>query len=434
MMSPGSGISLDPWFDNYADRAEGLSASEVRALFAVASRPEVVSLAGGMPFVAALPFDKVRSSVDRVLSEAGATALQYGSGQGLPALRERILEIMALEGIRAGVDEVVVTTGSQQGLDLIAKLFINPGDAILAESPSYVGAMGVFRSYQARVEHVAMDQHGMVPEALVERIEALSAASVSMKFLYLIPNFHNPAGVTLSAQRRLEILDIAKAHDILVVEDNPYGLLWFDTPPPQAIRSVDDSGVIYLGSFSKTFAPGLRVGWVVAPHGIRDKLVLASEAAILSPSSFSQMVLSDYFEHRDWKAQIDTFRGVYHERRDAMAQALAATLPAVNHTMPEGGFYLWLTLPEGLDSKEMLPRAITELVAYTPGTAFFANGEGHRHLRLAFCYPNPDFITEGVKRLGKVITDEIELVATFGPSTSPVRVGANLDSPPPEVS
>jgi len=434
MMSPGSGISLDPWFDNYADRAEGLSASEVRALFAVASRPEVVSLAGGMPFVAALPFDKVRSSVDRVLSEAGATALQYGSGQGLPALRERILEIMALEGIRAGVDEVVVTTGSQQGLDLIAKLFINPGDAILAESPSYVGAMGVFRSYQARVEHVAMDQHGMVPEALVERIEALSAASVSMKFLYLIPNFHNPAGVTLSAQRRLEILDIAKAHNILVVEDNPYGLLWFDTPPPQAIRSVDDSGVIYLGSFSKTFAPGLRVGWVVAPHGIRDKLVLASEAAILSPSSFSQMVLSDYFEHHDWKAQIDTFRGVYHERRDAMAQALAATLPAVNHTMPEGGFYLWLTLPEGLDSKEMLPRAITELVAYTPGTAFFANGEGHRHLRLAFCYPNPDFITEGVKRLGKVITDEIELVATFGPSTSPVRVGANLDSPPPEVS
>ena len=162
--------------------------------------------------------------------------------------------------------------------------------------------------------------------------------------------------------------------------------------------------------------------------------MLASEAAILSPSSFSQMVLSDYFEHHDWKAQIDTFRGVYHERRDAMAQALAATLPTVSHTMPEGGFYLWLTLPEGLDSKEMLPRAITELVAYTPGTAFFANGEGHRHLRLAFCYPNPDFITEGVKRLAKVITEEIELVATFGPSTSPVRLGANLDSPPPEVS
>ncbi|MGB1101260.1 MAG: PLP-dependent aminotransferase family protein, partial [Pontimonas sp.] len=262
MMSSGSGISLDPWFDNYAARATGLSASEVRALFAVASRPEVVSLAGGMPYVAALPFDKVRSSVDTVLAENGPTALQYGSGQGLPTLREHIRTIMAEEGIRAGVDDIVVTTGSQQGLDLVTKLFINPGDAILAESPSYVGAMGVFRSYQARVEHIAMDEHGMIPSALTERIEELHAAGVPIKFLYLIPNFQNPAGVTLSASRRVEILDIAQAHGILVVEDNPYGLLWFDSPPPQALRSVDEAGVIYLGSFSKTFAPGLRVGWV----------------------------------------------------------------------------------------------------------------------------------------------------------------------------
>lgn len=255
MMSSGSGISLDPWFDNYADRAAGLSASEVRALFAVASRPEVVSLAGGMPFVAALPFDKVRSSVDSVLASQGPTALQYGSGQGLPSLREKIRAVMAEEGIRAGVDDIVVTTGSQQGLDLVAKLFVNPGDAILAESPSYVGAMGVFRSYQARVEHIEMDEHGMIPAALTQRIEELRAAQVPIKFLYLIPNFQNPAGVTLSASRRVEILDIAKDNGILIVEDNPYGLLWFDSPPPQALRSVDDAGVIYLGSFSKTFAP-----------------------------------------------------------------------------------------------------------------------------------------------------------------------------------
>ena len=434
MMSPGSGISLDPWFDNYAERAAGLSASEVRALFAVASRPEVVSLAGGMPFVAALPFDKVRSSVDAVLREGGAQALQYGSGQGLGSLREKIRGIMAEEGIRAGVDDIVVTTGSQQGLDLVTKLFINPGDAILAESPSYVGAMGVFRSYQARVEHIAMDEYGMIPAALMERIEYLRASQVPIKFLYLIPNFQNPAGVTLSASRRVEILDIAHDNGILVVEDNPYGLLWFDSPPPQALRSVDESGVIYLGSFSKTFAPGLRVGWVVAPHGIREKLVLASEAAILSPSSFAQMVLAEYFESHDWKGQIDTFRGVYRERRDAMSEALATYLPDVSHTNPAGGFYLWLTLPEGLDSKEMLPRAITELVAYTPGTAFFANGEGQRNLRLAFCYPEPDFITEGIRRLSRVITEERELVATFGPATSEIPLAANLESPPPEVA
>lgn len=433
-MTSGPGISLDPWFENYADRASGLSASEVRALFAVASRPEVVSLAGGMPFVAALPADRVTQSLTRVMTDHGQQALQYGSGQGLPSLRERIVEIMALEGIRAGVDDVVVTTGSQQALDLVAKLFINPGDVILAESPSYVGAMGVFSSYQARVEHVAMDANGMIPSALVERIEALKAAKAPIKFLYLIPNFHNPAGVTLSAERRLEILDIAQAHDILIVEDNPYGLLWFDQPPPPAIRSVDETGVIYLGSFSKTFAPGFRVGWVVAPHGIREKLVLASEAAILSPSSFAQMVLADYFEHQDWQGQIDTFRGVYRERRDTMAQALATYLPRISHTMPTGGFYLWLTLPEELDSKEMLPRAITELVAYTPGTAFFANGQGRNNLRLAFCYPEPDFITEGIRRLGRVITEELDLVQTFGKPPVDQPLSSRVDGPPPEVN
>ena len=434
MTESNSGISLDPWFDNYADRASGLNASEVRALFAVASRPEVVSLAGGMPFVAALPIEKVRSSLERVLTDSPNQALQYGSGQGLESLREQILEVMALEGIRAGVDDVVVTTGSQQALDLVTKLFINPGDAILAESPSYVGAMGVFSSYQARVEHIAMDDDGMIPSALLERIQALQAQSVPLKFVYLIPNFQNPAGVTLSASRRLEILDIAKAHGILVVEDNPYGLLWFDTPPPPAIRSADDEGVIYLGSFSKTFAPGFRVGWVVAPHGIREKLVLASEAAILSPSSFSQMVLSNYFEDEDWRQQISTFRELYRDRRDAMAQALSTYLPKVTHTNPTGGFYLWLTLPEGLDSKEMLPRAITELVAYTPGTAFFANGEGRANLRLAFCFPEPVFITEGIKRLARVITEELELVETFGSPSGDISVSRSLDGPPPEVS
>lgn len=433
-MASGPGISLDPWFDNYADRASGLSASEVRALFAVASRPEVVSLAGGMPFVAALPVDKVLRSLTRVMEESGHSALQYGSGQGLPALREKITEIMALEGIRAGVDDVVVTTGSQQALDLVAKLFINPGDVILAESPSYVGAMGIFSSYQARVEHIAMDEDGMIPHALEESIRTLRTAGRTIKFLYLIPTFQNPAGVTLSGPRRVEILDIAQKHEILVVEDNPYGLLWFDQPPPSALRSVDSSGVIYLGSFSKTFAPGFRVGWVVAPHGIREKLVLASEAAILSPSSFSQMVLTDYFSHQDWRAQIDIFRGLYRERRDAMASALRTYLPDITHTMPTGGFYLWLTLPDQLDSKEMLPRAITELVAYTPGTAFYSNGSGRQNLRLAFCYPEPDFIVEGIKRLARVITEELELADTFGPRSSNIPISQGLDSPPSGVN
>lgn len=433
-ITPAHGISLDPWREHYADRSSGLSASEVRSLFAVASRPEVVSLAGGMPYVKAIPDAMMKDTLNRVIDERGAEALQYGSGQGHPELREQIVDIMALEGISARPDDVVVTTGSQHGLDLIARLFINPGDVVVAEAPSYVGAMGVFRSYEADVRHVQMDADGIIPEALSAAISQARSEGKPIKMIYLIPNFHNPAGVTLSASRRLEVLDIAHSEDILVVEDNPYGLLWFDQPAPPAMRAAGDHGVIYLGSFSKTFGPGLRVGWVVAPHGIREKLVLASEAAVLSPSSFSQLVVADYFQRADWKAQIDTFREIYRERRDAMVAALAHELPSIEHTHPSGGFYLWLTLPEGLNSKEMLPRAVTELVAYTPGTAFFADHRGAQNIRLAFCYPTPEDITEGVTRLAKVIREEVELVATFEPSRNKEARDTHVESPPPNLA
>lgn len=432
--TPAHGISLDPWIDHYAERSSGLSASEVRSLFAVASRPEVVSLAGGMPYVRAIPEDQMKRTLERVIEERGPEALQYGSGQGHPQLREQIVEIMALEGISARPDDVVVTTGSQHGLDLIARLFINPGDVVLAEAPSYVGAMGVFRSYQADVRHVPMDSDGIIPAELSSAIRQARDEGKPIKMIYVIPNFHNPAGVTLSASRRLEILDIAQSEGILIVEDNPYGLLWFDQPAPPAIRAAGDHGIIYLGSFSKTFGPGLRVGWVVAPHGIREKLVLASEAAVLSPSTFSQLVVADYFDHADWQGQIDRFRGIYKERRDAMVDALAHELPSIPYTKPNGGFFLWLTLPEGLDSKEMLPRAVTELVAYTPGTAFFADDRGRENIRLAFCYPTPENIKEGVSRLAKVIREEVELIETFEPKKKSVTRDAHVASPPPNLN
>jgi 2-aminoadipate transaminase len=437
MTTQGSsgGNNLDPWYDHYADRTAGLSASEVRALFAVASRPEVVSLAGGMPFVSALPPELVSGALERVLRDHGAEALQYGSGQGTTALREQILDVMALEGIRASIDDVVVTTGSQQGLDLVSKLFINPGDVILAESPSYVGAMGVFRSYQAETVHVATDGDGLIPEALRESISQQRAAGKSIKLLYLIPNFHNPAGVTLTWQRRLEILEIARSHNILVLEDNPYGLLYFDAPPPHAMRSVETDGVIYLGTFSKTFAPGLRVGWVVAPHAIREKLILANESAVLSPSAFTQYIISEYFAHADWRAQIDTFRGLYRERKEALTTSLSEYLPELTWTNPTGGFYVWLTLPPHLDSKSMLPRAVKELVAYTPGTAFFANGDGRHNIRLSFCYPTPDAIRLGVRRLTKVINGELDLLDTFAGTgqLDDVTLNYRVSSPPPNI-
>ena len=408
-----AGNNLDPWYHHYADRAAGLKASEVRALFAVASRPEVVSLAGGMPYVAALPQDLILDSMDRVMREKGATALQYGSGQGFPLLREQILDVMALEGIKANADDVVVTTGWQHALELVSMLFLNPGDVVISEGPSYVTAMVIFKSYQAEVDHVPMDENGLIPAALIEHIAALKAAGRTIKFLYTIPSFHNPAGVTLSWERRLEILQICRSNNILVLEDNPYGLLYFDKPAPAAIRSLEREGVVYLGTFSKTLAPGFRVGWALAPHAIREKLVLANEAAVLSPSSFTQMVISEYLTTADWNGQINTFRGVYRERKNTMLAALDEYLPDLTWTNPTGGFYVWVTLPEQLDSKAMLPRAVKQLVAYTPGTAFYADGDGRHNMRLAFCYPTPDNIRVGIRRLATVIRGELDLLDTF---------------------
>lgn len=408
------GNNFDHWLDSYAARANTLSVSEVRALFAVVSRPEVVSLAGGMPFVSALPKELMEASFDSMMSERGNFALQYGGGQGDLRLRDQIREVMALEGIHASVEDIVITTGSQQGLDLLGGLFLDAGDVVLAESPSYVGALGIFRHYEAHVEHLVTDEAGLDPDDLERSIKELRAEGRRIKFLYLVPNFGNPSGVTLTEERRHRIVEICRREHILILEDNPYGLLYFGEKPPVAMRSYEEDCVIYLGSFSKILAPGLRVGYVLAPPAIRDKLVLANESALLSPSTFTQMLISEYLAKSDWQGQIDTFRGIYRERRDAALDAMAEYLPHLHTTRPDGGFYLWVTLPEGIDSKAMLPLAVTELVAYTPGTAFYANGGGKSNLRISFCYPTPDNINLGIKRLATVINRQAELLDTFG--------------------
>ena len=431
------GSRLDPWMQSYARRTAGMTTSEIRALFAVASRPEVVSLAGGMPYLSALPMDTVAATVAQMLATQGLTALQYGSGQGDPTLREQILEVMALEGISAHADDVVVTTGSQQALDLVTRIFIDPGDVVLAEAPSYVGALGVFSAYQAHVAHVTSDNDGLVPQALEERILGLKSAGKRIKFLYSVPNFHNPAGTTMSLERRPQVIEICHRHGILVLEDNPYGLLGFDREPYAAMRTLSDEGVIYLGSFSKTFAPGLRVGWALAPHAVREKLVLASESAILCPSAYSQMTVSTYLATSDWMAQIKVYRELYRERRDAMIESLGALLPQATWTHPDGGFYVWVTLPAGVNAKAMLPRAVTERVAYVPGTAFFADGTGQRNVRLSYCYPEPDRIREGVRRFAGVVQDELELLETFGPYDATGRgsgPSTGVQFPAPDLS
>ena len=392
----------------FAARAAEMLPSEIRSLFAVASRPEIVSLAGGMPNLSALPMEMMAEVIKELILTNGSEALQYGSGQGHPKLREQICDVMALEGIRANPDDVVITTGSQQALDLISRIFIDPGDVVLVEAPSYVGALGTFRQYQASVVHVEMDNDGLVPNSLRAAIKSLRAAGRKIKFLYLIPNYQNPTGVCLPADRRTEILSICREEEIFVVEDNPYGLLGFDKPSPNAMRAEDSENVIYLGSFSKTIAPGLRVGWALVPQSLKDKLVISSESSILCPSNFTQLTISSYLADQPWRDQIASFCDLYKARRDAMLESLEQHFPAeATWTKPGGGFYVWVNLPAEIDTKALMPKAIVAKVAYVPGSAFYADGLGSWSMRLSYCHPTPERIREGVKALGGVIKQEM---------------------------
>jgi DNA-binding transcriptional MocR family regulator len=440
------GSRLDPFLDRYAARSRSMASSEIRALFSVASRPEVVSLAGGMPSVGALPLDEVAAMMARLVAEQGHRALQYGSGQGDVELREQVAGLlMPLVGVHAHPDDVVVTVGSQQALDLVTRVLCDPGDVVLAEAPSYVGALSVFAAYEAEVVHVPMDDEGLEPAALDAALVRLAAVGRRPKLLYTVPSFHNPAGVSQPQSRRAEVLATCARHGVPVLEDDPYALLGFTGQVQQALRSLDAERVVYLGSFSKTFAPGLRVGWAVAPHGIREKLVLAAEASVLCPPALSQLTVSTYLAEQPWWDQVKVFREVYRERRDALLDALAAQLPAgTTWTVPDGGFYSWVTLPEGLDAAGMLPRAVTERVAYVPGSAFYATPAkalGRRSLRLSYCFPEPDRIREGVRRLAAVVEAELDLLETFGPTSPPesstlggLGSDAGTSAPGPEVA
>ena len=428
-----AGTRLDPWFNTYADRALGMKQSEVRSLFAVANRPEVVSLAGGMPNIAGLPLDFLGDMTARLIRDRGTKILQYGGGQGEEELREMITEVMRPDGIRAHPDDITVTTGSQQALDLISEIFINPGEVVLAEAPSYVGALGTFRAYQASVVHVTMDEFGLIPEALEATILELERAGQAIKFLYTIPNFHNPAGVCLSLERRPQIVDICRRHHVLIVEDNPYGLLGFEGDPLPSLQSFNPDGVVYLGSFSKTFAPGYRVGWALAPSAVTQRILLANENALLCPTTFGQISIAEYLKTYDWYQQVKEYREMYHERGLAMQRALESHMPMCEWNRPDGGFYTWVKLPEGLDAQSMLPRAVTQLVAYVSGTAFYADGNGHDHMRLSFCYPTPEAIEEGVRRLSIVVQNELEVVEMFGVKGIHGGPSRSVEMPEPDL-
>lgn len=405
--TPGD-ITVPDRQQHLAQRTLAARPSEVRKVFRAAQRPGMISFANGAPYLGALPFDRIAEDARRILLESGQRSFQYGSSDGIPELRAHISELMKLEGITAGPDHVIVTSGSQQALDVAARVLVNPGDVIFAEAPSYAGGMAVFTSYEAEIVHVPMDADGLIPEELERLIGEVRAAGKTARGLYTIPNFQNPGGVNLSAERRVRVGELCRANDLLIFEDNPYGLLGFDGETMPAIQPGFEDITLYFGSFSKMIAPGLRVGWVLPPASLYGHLLNASETSQLNPSVYTQQLISAYLDDPAWEDKLAEYRAIYREKFTVLVDTLAEVMPAgTTWNRPTGGFYLWIKVPAGIDTEALVYECIERGVVYVPGTAFYTDGSGHSELRMSFCLPPLDDIRKGATILGEVFSTAV---------------------------
>lgn len=405
----------------FSIRARKVTPSAMRDLMSLAERPEVISLAGGFPDTASFPSEVFAEVMQAVERDHLATALQYGPTEGLKELRERILEIMAHERATATVDEVMITSGGQQGIELSIATFVDPGDVVLAEGPTYPGAVPPLTRYEADVVHIPMDDDGLRVDLVEPELDRLAKDGKRVKLLYTIPNFQNPAGVTMSGVRRERLVRIAHERELMIVEDNPYGQIRFDGEPLPSLYELDqgEGWVIYVSTFSKILAPGLRVGWVAAPPAVLRKLNLGKQSEDLCPATLSQRFVLEYLRRYDWRDHVKRVNAIYRERRDVMLQALEEEFPrldSISWTRPRGGLFVWATLPSYIDTKDLLASAIKEDVAFVPGSAAYLNGEGNNAMRLNFSAMTPDLIREGIGRLGAVIREKVDFFEGLGGS------------------
>jgi len=410
----------------FASRTRVMTSSAMRDLMAITARPEVISLAGGLPDTSSFPPETFAAVTNRIAAESCARALQYGPTEGLEETKACIAEVMAAEGMRADPEDVVITTGGQQVIDLVCKTLIDPGDVIIAEAPTYPGAVPTFSSYQAEVVQIDMDGEGMRVDLLEETLDRLDGEGRRPKFVYTVPSFQNPAGVTLSGARRRRLVEVARERELLILEDNPYGLLRYEGEPLPTLYSLDGGVyVMYLGTFSKILSPGIRLGWVVAPPPVLEKIKVGKQAADLCTSTLSQLMVQAYFEQGHWGDYVDSLTELYRRRRDTMLDALAEHFPPqAEWTRPAGGLFIWATLPDFIDTTDLLARALRENVAFVPGSAAYLDGRGHSSMRLNFSGSNEDDIREGIRRVGKVIEEQVALFGTLtgtaqGPAQRP---------------
>ncbi len=413
-LEPGDSARYDARF---ASRAAGIVSSAMRDMMSLAERPEIISLATGLPDTASFPthiYDEVMGVVSR---DHLTAALQYGPTEGLMELRERCVEVMRVEGARARVEDVMITSGGQQAIDLSIRTFVNPGDVVLAEGPTYPGAVPCFTTYEAEVRHVPMDDDGLQIDLVEEELDRLAAEGRAPKLLYTIPTFHNPAGVTMSRERRERLVRLAHERELLIVEDNPYGQIRFEGEQLPTLYELDAGAgwVIYLSTFSKLLAPGLRVGWVAAPPPVLRKMNLGKQAADLCSSTIGQRFVVEYMRRYDYRDHVTRLNDMYRGRRDAMLRALEEELPAdASWTRPGGGLFVWATLPEYVDTTDLLASAIRREMAFVPGRAAFLDGRGQRSMRLNFSGVPEERISEGVRRLGQAVQEMKEIHEAFG--------------------
>lgn len=387
----------------YAKRMEKIKASEIRELLKLTQKPEIISFAGGLPAPELFPVEKMKKISNMVLSENGAKALQYGPTEGFEPLREQIVKRMKALDIDAKSDDILVTNGSQQGLDFTARIFFNEGDVVLCESPSYLGAINAFKAYGPKFIEVPTDAEGMK----MDELEKILENNDNVKVIYVIPDFQNPTGRTWAVDRRKKLVELANKHNVAIVEDNPYGELRFEGEMPPSIKSLDTEGrVIFLGTFSKTMCPGLRLGWVCADEEVLNKYILVKQGADLQASTISQMEMAKFLEEYSIEEHIDTIKEVYGRRRDLMLKTMEAEFPeGVTFTRPEGGLFTWVEMPEHINARELAVKALAKNVAFVPGGSFFPNGGNENTLRLNYSNMDEERIVIGITRLAEAIKE-----------------------------
>jgi 2-aminoadipate transaminase len=393
----------------YSTNIKGMKKSAIRELLKLTQRPEIISFAGGLPAPETFPIEQLKEITNEVLENDGSAALQYGATEGVTELRQILVDRYTKEGLNLKLGNLVITTSSQQGLDLLAKIFVNRGDKVICGLPSYLGGLGAFNSYGAEMVGVKFDDKGMRADILEEKLAELKSQGIKPKFIYTIPDFQNPAGITMPESRRLEIIEIAKKYDILIVEDSPYREIRFEGKAQKTIFELDNSGhVILLGTFSKIFVPGFRIGWVVANEQIIDKFVTAKQSTDLCTPTLNQKIVHKYIEKGYFDENLKGIIKQYHDKRENMLKAFREYMPeGVKWTEPEGGLFLFLTLPNQMDAERLFQKALDNNVAFVLGTVFHCDGSGKDTMRINFSYMPKDKTTEGVKRLAKAIKDEM---------------------------